>query len=76
MFAGPIYYTNVVTSYESPKYISFICDSWMKLRTEIVLEREEDSRAPTRLKYRIYSRAKSYMFRVGTQFHVISISGF
>lgn len=63
---GTFHYDTAVIGYESPRYISFVSDSYWMIRTEIEILRRESSSAPTLLKFRVYSRCKSYLFRYVT----------
>lgn len=72
-FLGDIETDNVILGFESPKYISFFSDTWLKRRIEIELERnEKQSKYPTMLTWKMYSRRRSYLFYVSLYYSLNS----
>ena len=64
--AGELIYDNLVIGYESPRYVSFISDSWLLLRVEIELDKRKSTAYPTACNWKIYSRRHSYLFNVSS----------
>ena len=64
----------MITGYESPKYISYVSDTWMRTRVEIQLDKiEGDGQYPTRLTYKIFSRRRNLLVKVRFRFYVVII---
>ena len=58
-------YDNVLTGYESPRYISFINNGVMQYRVELEFEKGKgDTKYATRMIYRLHSRRHSLLFKV------------
>ena len=68
--AGEVNYDNVVIGYESPRFISFISDMWVLPRIDLVLTHRDSARFPTLLTWKMYSRRRSFLFRVSIDFNL------
>ena len=67
-------YDNVITGYESPRYISFLNDGFLKFRIVIKFEKKTDNPDyPTRLVYSVYSRRRSLLFQVRSTILLLAI---
>ncbi len=65
LFSGQIVYDNVLTGYESPRYICFLNDGVLQFRVELDFEKRSDNpQHPTRMVYRLYTRRHSLLMKV------------
>ena len=62
--AGDVHYDNIITGYESPRFIGYINNAVLQERFELILERQDNQLYPCQLKVKVYSRRRSYLMHV------------
>jgi hypothetical protein len=62
--SGDLYYDNIITGYESPRFIGFINNGLLQQRMELALERKDSKMYPCMLNIKIYTRRRSYFMQV------------
>lgn len=68
---GEVEYEIAIIGYESPRYVSYLSDSWLMEHVEIEVSRKESQAYPSMLTYTINSRRKSYFFKVSYLFEFL-----
>lgn len=68
---GEVEYEIAIIGYESPRYVSYLSNSWLMEHVEIEVSRKESQAYPSMLTYTINSRRKSYFFKVSYLFEFL-----